>query len=283
MAFLKFAGKLNLVVALPCEAKPLVKHFNLKKLLDVKSFDLYANVEKNIHLIISGIGKTKSAAATTLIHQLSGNFNYSCFCNIGIAGSGNYQLGEMVVVNKIIEKTTKKTWYPKILSLPKVTSDILLTCDIPEINYPEKGLVDMEAVGFYSTAALFVTQEHLQVIKIVSDNCQSSLKNINSVTVNKLIEQNLNQIELLLNRLLILSQSEQEIQSQPNHYSEFKTRWHFTDYQQHQLRESLRRWQALNANQDPIEVCHNAAKAKDVLHNLMDCLETSTIRRPQER
>ena len=53
---------LNFVVALPCEARPIISHFGLQALDSPAGFRLY-NRER-MRLIVSGAGKIPAAAAT---------------------------------------------------------------------------------------------------------------------------------------------------------------------------------------------------------------------------
>ena len=53
-------NKINIVVAMEREAKPLINYWKLKK----NTEKIFSNKKKRINLIVSGIGKKKSENAT---------------------------------------------------------------------------------------------------------------------------------------------------------------------------------------------------------------------------
>ena len=61
-------GLLNIVVALACEARFFLDRYRLSRLNQINAYPVYANVERNIYLIVSGVGKIKSAAALSFLH-----------------------------------------------------------------------------------------------------------------------------------------------------------------------------------------------------------------------
>ena len=61
---------LNLVVALPSEARPIIDYFSLMQRAS-DPFGLYANADEKVWLILSGVGKTKSEAATEYLAGMS--------------------------------------------------------------------------------------------------------------------------------------------------------------------------------------------------------------------
>src|SRR5690348_6346061 len=94
---------LNIVVALHSEAKPLIEYYYLKKICsETLPFPVFSNKDRSIHLVVSGIGKIKTAAATTFLHCLTGNKSFSCFLNIGISGSSQYPIGALILAAKIV-------------------------------------------------------------------------------------------------------------------------------------------------------------------------------------
>jgi len=139
------------------EAKPLIKHFNLKKSND--KFQIYEN--ENISLIISDRGALNSAIATT---YLLSTRNLSDIINFGIAGSSEYKVGEIFLVNKINENL-----FPDILvSHPFRESEIRCFDEVvTEGNYK---LVDMESEGFFKAGIKFLKAHQIHLIKVVSDN-----------------------------------------------------------------------------------------------------------------
>src|SRR5689334_9443081 len=104
---------LNIVVALHCEAKSLIEYFQLKKIMQHNlPFPIFVNKDKNIHLIISGVGKIKAAAATTFLAMWTDRLTACTFLNVGIAGATQFARDNFIIAHKIIEDSTQRSWYP---------------------------------------------------------------------------------------------------------------------------------------------------------------------------
>ncbi|MEE8624791.1 MAG: hypothetical protein V3T19_05575, partial [Acidiferrobacterales bacterium] len=138
---------LHFVVALQAEAKPLIDHFGLRRRTG-GAFPVYEN--ENIALTVSGIGKVAAAAATGYLHAHTGNHSCIAWLNIGIAGHGRRAIGDGVLIHKITDQITGRSWYPPLTFELPCASDGLITVDEPETRYRENGLYDMEAAGFYA-------------------------------------------------------------------------------------------------------------------------------------
>ena len=147
----------GIVCAYLKEAKPLIKYFNLKKINE--KFNIYEN--ENISLIISGQGRLNSAIATT---YLLSRRKISNIINFGIAGSSEFKIGEIFLINKINDK-----YFPDILySHPFRESEII--CFDEVITDGEYKLVDMESEGFFKACVKFLKSHQIHLIKTVSDN-----------------------------------------------------------------------------------------------------------------
>ena len=139
------------------EAKLLIEWLNLKRKND--KFLIYEN--KKYSLIISNQGKINSSIATT---YLLSTRNISNIVNFGIAGSSEYRIGEIFLVNKINNK-----FFPDILiNHPFKESEII--CFDEVITEGRFKLVDMESEGFFIGATKFLKSHNIFLIKIVSDN-----------------------------------------------------------------------------------------------------------------
>lgn len=264
---------LNIVVALSCEARPLLSHYRLKKISRIKQLPVYQNQEKTIFLIESGIGKIKSAAATAFLQAFTSNQQYTCYLNIGIAGAKTHELGEALLINRIQEGETQKKWFPRPFSIPGLSSTTLLTVNHAQKDYPQDGMVDMEGSGYFQTASQFVSQEQVQLLKIVSDNHYEQQTNVKPKKVELLIEKNLDIIDQVVNLSLQLSSKElKQTISIPN-IEKFLNQWHFTQYQQHELTELLRRWHILCPDIDPFLKCYQLNSAKNVIQQLTENLD----------
>ena len=239
---MRASPNLNIVVALPCEAKPLKRHYKLTRQMDAEPFTVYVNKAKSIHLIVSGVGKVKSAAATAWIAQYSGNKKHHTYLNLGIAGGNIGETGDVFVANKVIDAALDQAWYPSAFMLGKQKQAMLMTHNQPQHSYPESSIVDMESSGFFPVATLFVAQEQVQVVKVISDNCEASMQAITATVVEAFIDASITTIGNMVAKLLKLSEQEEKNYSTNDCFVEITKQWHFTVYQQTQLKEILRRW-----------------------------------------
>jgi len=164
-----------IIMATMLEAKPFVQGMALEQSA-TKPFLIFKN--DNILLIISGIGKTNAATATT--YSL-GKFNPACICNLGAAGATDFShsLGEILHINKIFEydrpefKSTKpRTHHPHILNGFKTTT--LATGDKVVLDPEQRqkistyaSLVDMEGAAVAQACRLL--QKKCIMFKFVSD------------------------------------------------------------------------------------------------------------------
>lgn len=232
---------LHFVVALPAEAKPLIEHYGLVRHTG-GAFPVYEN--ENITLIVSGIGKVAAAAATGYLQAQTGNHSCTAWLNIGIVGHNRRAIGDGVLVHKITDQITGRNWYPPLtFGLPCVSDD-LITVDEPETEYRENKLYDMEAAGFYATACRFTTAELVHCYKIVSDNLATPSEEVSTKTVQALIEQRLDTIDVLTQTLQAFAARLAEFQSDPDELARFLEHWRFTVSEQHQLRRLLLHWRA---------------------------------------
>ena len=74
----------HIIIALQCEAKPLISHYKLKGRPHSQAFRIYE--KDDMVLTVSGIGKVASAAATAYTQVLFGNRNNNAWLNLGIMG-----------------------------------------------------------------------------------------------------------------------------------------------------------------------------------------------------
>ena len=149
------------VVALKIEAGVLIKKYDLKNIED-NYFDIFTN--KNIILIISGIGSMNSSMATTYVLNKYPQTNK--IINFGGAGAvQKIQIGSMSIVKSFIFNNKKYMIGSKGLTM---------TCsDIPIYNQTIKtDLVDMESYGFYLACKKF-QQKQFFIVKVVTDHCEN--------------------------------------------------------------------------------------------------------------
>ena len=199
---------LHLLTATHTEAKPLIHTFKLKK-KDFNEFHIYINKNKNISLTITGIGKINSSAATSYTAIIFNHCKNNVWLNIGICGHKIFQVGEIFLVNKVIDQSSSKVWYPSINFKTDIKQATCLTVD--EITKYDENLLDMELSGIQQTSLKFSTIEFVHSLKIVSDNENQSIsKSKNEIT--KLIDKKLNIIENFIVNISILNDKTYENQ-----------------------------------------------------------------------
>lgn len=165
----------GMVMATMLEAASLIEKVSLVKIAD-QPFLIYQG--EDIVLVISGIGKTNAAMATTYCC-----LKYSPFwiCNLGAAGATKflYQTGELYHIVKVIEhdrphlqSDSPRIHIPYILSGFKTAT--LATQDKPVVDQKEReqiaplaDLVDMEAAAVVQACRKLSTP--CVIFKFVSD------------------------------------------------------------------------------------------------------------------
>jgi len=256
---------------LACEARFFLDQYRLSRLENPSSYSVYADADNRIHLIVSGVGKVRSAAALSYLHALTGCLAHTVYLNIGIAGARDRAIGELLFAHKIKEANTARVFYPFPMLLDELSSSTVITVDQPLMAYPDDALIEMEAAGFHQAALNMVTQEQVQTLKIISDNRQQP-DQINPNRVIDLFQQNTTAIQPIIDFLLDFSAGESKYFVEPAHCSDFTKRFHFTHYQQNQLRELLRRWQINHPTTHPLQYCLAAKTAAEVLISLNNSL-----------
>jgi hypothetical protein len=183
---------INLIVALPAEAKPLNQHFGLKRVQPDGDRPIYRNGD--IQLLLSGHGSEQAANACRSI--ISSDDDY--WINVGIAGHPNAAVGELFQVNQVVHKATRKTWE---LSCQYPSQSGLITVDEPVTHYPENALYDMEAAGITSLLAESDQLAKTIILKIVSDNLQNPTTQISGRLVKSLINHQLETIDKIIHAI----------------------------------------------------------------------------------
>ena len=270
----------QIIVALKCEAKPIIHRYGLKRLSDQHAFAAYEN--DDIMLTISGSGKIASAAATSFAHTFTGMRSHSAWLNIGIAGHRDRAIGQGVLAQKIGNAATGKNWYPPMIIDVPCELENLLTVDKVEENFHENAIYEMEAAGFYETASRFSTAELIHCYKVISDNKRSSVSGISADVVTKLVENKMQDIETILSGMKKLSDELCAIYRIPDHYQEICDRWHFSVYQKSELQRLLKRREVLEQSEateenDLISRLSACKNSKGVLSSLKNELDAVSI------
>ncbi len=247
---------IHLVVALPAEAKPLIRHLGLQRRPETGPFPIYDN--DRINLIVSGVGKLKAAAATACLHTASGAVPDHAWLNIGIAGDGARALGEGVLAHSIKDAGTHSCWYPPLVFQPPCETTAVLSVDEPVSAYPDGCSVDMEASAIYATANRFSTSELVHCFKIISDNQANPAHSVSAASAERLVAQKLDEIEVIVRQLSQLAEEMMHLRTPPSQLGRFLARWHFTVSERHRLHQLLRCWQLRGREQQLLSAEFNA-------------------------
>lgn len=181
-----------LVVALKDEAKPLIEYFKLAHLPEFKEFKIYKKDE--VLLIISGVGKVKSAVATG--YMLMKFKDLKAVINFGICGCGDLKInvGEMLLANKVVDEATGRSFFSDIPSSHNLREFTIHTYDKPVENQKVGSIgVDMEASGFFEGALKFVKADRIFAVKLVSDHLD--FKTNDPIFVVELIKKHVKQLD----------------------------------------------------------------------------------------
>ncbi len=165
---------LRFVVALHVEARAIISLYNLKKYkIQKKGFKLYQNLNLNIWLVISGVGNINANEATKYLYQESPINKKNIWINLGMAGSNNYNLGEVFNIKKVTYKT--KSYYTSSLVNHIMLSGEVISVDKVEKKFSKQNvLYEMEAYGFIKEVEKFCDREQICIIKLISDNKENA-------------------------------------------------------------------------------------------------------------
>lgn len=250
--------------ALPCEAKPLIEHFKLKKDTTVEPFAVYFN--QDMYLTVTGIGKSAMAAGMAYTQALFAAIEHPVLLNIGIAGHKDHPLGSLFLIDKITDFDSQRNYYPPLIFTPPCLTTGIQTVSKPQPTYNQSDLFDMEASAFYETAVRFSSGELIQCLKVISDNQLSPTAYIHPKQVAALIAAHVPAIEELMKELARLTTL--ITQPEPRLFEQLVKRYHFTVNEKMQLKNQLSRWAVITGRTDLKLDESSLHRGKDVLCRL---------------
>ena len=259
---------IHFICALRCEASPIIDYYDLKYLSEAQLFGIYTNDSGNISLTVTGVGKLAATAGTIYSYTILNCDPEDVWLNVGIAGHRDHTIGDIYLSSCIEDSASAEIWYPQVIIDSEIPTEKLLTLDRPSTNYDEV-MFDMEGSGFISTACRFSLMELIHSIKIISDNQDNPAGKLDEGKVNKLIEFNTEKVVSLASHLEILSNELISNIDISDDFELFLERWHFTQYQQVQLKKLLHRWHLLSPDSPPLDSinksCNDACTTLDFL------------------
>jgi len=190
---------IHIITATNPEAKFFINYLKLKKINSIKEFQIYFN--EKFSLTISGIGKINSAISVTTTYHELGKIKNNCWINIGIAGHSSSIIGELFIINKIIDNTSLKNYYPYSPNITKINELSCTTYDKVDSKY-SNSLSDMELSGFYQAANKYSYRELIHSLKIVSDNRQNPFNYEEKDKIEKLFEAKKKYFDIFFQKVL---------------------------------------------------------------------------------
>ena len=265
---------MNFVVAFQGEAQPLIDFYQLEKVEDAP-YPLFRNDQHC--LIISGLGKNRAISATTALYQVTNKPNLG-WMNLGIAGHGSLEVGKVFIAGKVIDESSDESFYPPQIFEHSFAVSCLQTYSKPCSNYqPDLGY-DMEAHAFYRTACKFTIRELIQVIKIVSDNPDHDLNQVNPKEVPAMIETRLKEIDALVNQVDTASLSMNSDDEVSEIIQRIQSVHSFSVTHTHQLNDLFRQAKSLGVNLAELEeIIAKASNARDAMQKATHFLEHKRI------
>ena len=255
------------VVALKVEAEIILDEYNMNFDPEFTLFQVFRNFEKTRWLILSGIGRHNSAAATTYLYMNSKASRSTCWINLGIAGSGKGHYGDLCLVNKISNNDSSNT-YPA--TMPKVTFHKmnLFTSDVPLTDYTLHELIDMEGSAFYDITNKLSGREFICLMKVISDGPNNDIEDLNKFKIRELINLNIANIKTIVSYYEKLSMDQYQIIQQPKILSEILSQWHFSVSQKHQLENLIKRINTLSKDEEIIKLIKDCKNSRSVITTL---------------
>ncbi len=255
---------LLLLVAHPAEARILIDHYRLHKLATEHCFAVYHDHDRRLALTVSGQGKTAAAAATMNLKHTIAATSADAWLNIGIAGHGKRDIGDALLVSKVVDADSGRSWYPQCTFTNTLSRDTCLTVSQPRAIY-EPCLLDMEASGFYETASRITTLELIHSLKVISDNPQHPWQQLDRRQAANLIAAIVPVIGEVVESLVNISDELHQLYAYRERLPQFIEHWHFTQTQRHTLDLLLRRWSCLKPGVDPFDQFMPAPSARILL------------------
>ena len=199
--------------ALKAESDPLVNYFQLKR---HSSFQFPVFVNNDLYLIGIGTGKAKVQERIYSFFETASD-DFIQFINIGIAGgkNENSELGQIYLINKIVDDNTDHSYYPDILIKHSLAEHSVTTVNkgITDGGSSYKNLVDMEASEIFKICSKIIPVHRMAFLKIISDYMDLDGVSFNAESISSFITPNLRSINSFLNQFKILQEIEQPILS----------------------------------------------------------------------
>jgi len=261
---------LTFMVALHCEAKPLIDFYRLKK-VDQRGFDLYRSKSVDVELVVTGIGALAMSAAVGWVASQDCPAQ-RVWLNIGTAGHADLPIGKLLLIHGVGDEVSQRCHYPPLVAKWSGITESLLSVNAPTSDYPGGAAVDMESYAFFNAALRFSDAELVQSVKVISDNKQSGIENLNAARLTELVTPHVSSIDEYAEKLQALclgSTQEINLEDQLDMIDGSKMRG--THSQRLQVKELLHKLAVLDESQiDVMPQCDNLKELILVLRDKVD-------------
>ena len=263
------------VIALKAEAEEIIKKYALERVATTP-FLVYKNRDIDIWLVLSGIGQINAVAATTYLYVKSDASYNTIWINLGIVGSRNFKVGELVQIDKITSNDFRDNYYPSPATFKKnnIERSNLITVNRPEELFKKDGVYDMEGYAFFSFAKKIASYELVSVLKIISDIPGTDISKIDKLEVERLVSKKIQTIEKVLENLLPLQEILLLQIRNPNYFDEVCVQKNISFSQKVTLRKLLTQWQSRFPMRNPLEEIGQRMTASQVLKIFSDNLSS---------
>lgn len=241
------AATVNLVVAMGCEAAPLLRGLSLKSLPVEGGFRAWCDDTRETFLLQAGIGRVNAAAGVVALQELSGHPPCSAWLNVGIAGHADEEIGRLLMAESVHEESGGWVRYPALPAGLAMGTAPLLTLDRPRNDYRPGFLHDMEGSAFMATALRYSSMELVHCLKVVSDNRAQPLSTagFSKARVESLLEPAVEGVVSMVAELRAPAQQRASRLAPPAAWQKLSEDYACSVAQAALLRRLLQRWDAL--------------------------------------
>ena len=202
---------ITIYCALYAEAQYLIQHYELKKATESRHFQIFFNEKRKIRLVITGVGKLNATVAMAEISTIYPPAEEDLMVNYGscaaegmlMPGEGKggggacVSLGSIIMVNKLTDAESGRTFYPDMIYRHPFTEGEVKTSvhvytadegtrDEEQMKMEAAGQTvqnegamraettgqtvhDMEAVAFYEAGNFYYGPHQMIFLKVVTD------------------------------------------------------------------------------------------------------------------
>jgi len=153
-----------IITALKSEAQAFIDRYKLQK-ESLGGYKIFR--DKNMILIVSGIGVDRARLATQTLINYFDITDEDIYLNIGICGADKrYEIGELIEIGQI-EYQQQNYRFKKSITRT-------IHCVDDEMTTDKYDIVDMESFGFYDAVTHSIAIKRKYILKVVSDHFEPS-------------------------------------------------------------------------------------------------------------